>query len=157
MQKIHFLYNFLVVIATLIACAIAGEFYLSTLLLLLPVYYFAYVIYLAASYRKKAARSAFRQQWLWLLPASFLIYIAAFAAAVIIWRQIDRSVAVEIENIPPCATHENCSEAVVLTYHHLLEKRFFLTRDNRCVHLRSPAYALVKSEHDYCQRAGEKP
>ena len=59
MQKIHFLYNFIIVLAALITCAIVGEFYLSTLLIMLPVYYLAYAVYLAVNYRKMANRAAF--------------------------------------------------------------------------------------------------
>ena len=118
MQKKHLIFNFLIILAALITCAIAGEFYLSTLLLMLPVYYLAYAIYLALNYRK--------------LPfISFLIYLVAFAASFALYRQIERTVATEIEKIPVCAVDEDCSEAVVLTYRQILEKRFFLTRDNR--------------------------
>ena len=85
-----------------------------------------------------------------MLVISFLIYLVAFAASFTFYRQIERTVATEIEKIPVCAVDEDCSEAVVLTYRQILEKRFFLTRDNRCVRLRSPGYALVKTELEYC-------
>ena len=150
MQKKHLIFNFLIILATLITCAIAGEFYLSTLLLMLPVYYLAYAIYLALNYRKHPYRNTYNKK-LFLLPlASFLIYLVAFAASFTLYRQIEHTVATEIEKIPVCAVDEDCSEAVVLTYRQILEKRFFLTRDNRCVRLRSPGYALVKTELEYC-------
>ena len=135
MQKKHLIFNFLIILAALITCAIAGEFYLSTLLLMLPVYYLAYAIYLALNYRKPPYRNTYNKK-LFLLPfISFLIYLVAFAASFALYRQIERTVATEI---------------VVLTYRQILEKRFFLTRDNRCVRLRSPGYALVKTELEYC-------
>jgi len=150
MQKKHLIFNFLIILAALITCAIAGEFYLSTLLLMLPVYYIAYAIYLALNYRKHPYRNTYNKK-LFLLPfISFLIYLVAFAASFTFYRQIERTVATEIEKIPVCAVDEDCSEAVVLTYRQILEKRFFLTRDNRCVRLRSPGYALVKTELEYC-------
>jgi len=74
MQKIHFLYNFIIVLAALITCAIVGEFYLSTLLIMLPVYYLAYAVYLAVNYRKMANRAAFPFKGLRLLFASFVIF-----------------------------------------------------------------------------------
>ena len=117
---------------------------------MLPVYYIAYAIYLALNYRKHPYRNTYNKK-LFLLPlASFLIYLVAFAASFTFYRQIERTVATEIEKIPVCAVDEDCSEAVVLTYRQILEKRFFLTRDNRCVRLRSPGYALVKTELEYC-------
>ena len=120
------------------------------MLLMLPVYYIAYAIYLALNYRKPPYRNTYNKK-LFLLPlASFLIYLVAFAASFTLYRQIERTVATEIEKIPVCAVDEDCSEAVVLTYRQILEKRFFLTRDNRCVRLRSPGYALVKTELEYC-------
>ncbi|MFC2503518.1 MAG: hypothetical protein ACFN4D_05660 [Cardiobacterium sp.] len=151
MQKIHFLYNFIIVLAALITCAIAGEFYLSTLLIMLPVYYLAYVVYLTVNYRKMANRAAFPFKGLRLLLASFVIYLAAFAATLFIYQRINQTVATEMQQIEPCPVHGDCSTAVVLTYRNILEKRFFLTRDNRCIHLRSPGYALVKTELDYCR------
>ena len=151
MQKIHFLYNFIIVLAALITCAIAGEFYLSTLLIMLPVYYLAYAVYLAVNYRKMANRAAFPFKGLLLLFASFVIYLAAIAASLFIYQRINQTVAAEMQQIEPCPVNGDCSAAAVLTYRNILEKRFFLTRDNRCVHLRSPGYALVKTELDYCR------
>ena len=151
MQKIHFLYNFIIVLAALITCAIVGEFYLSTLLIMLPVYYLAYAVYLATNYRKMANRAAFPFKGLRFLLASFVIYLAAFTATLVIYQRINQTVATEMQQIEPCPVNGDCSAAVVLTYRNILEKRFFLTRDNRCVHLRSPGYALVKTELDYCR------
>ena len=157
MQKKHFILNFIIVLAVLISCAIAGEFYLSTLLLMLPVYYLAYAIYLAIYYRqRKKYNGIYPKKLFWIPLTSFLIYLAALAASFIIYQQIERTVATEIEKIPVCAVDEDCSEAVVLTYRQILEKRFFLTRDNRCVRLRSPGYALVKSALEYCQPENRK-
>ena len=88
MQKKHLIFNFLIILAALITCAIAGEFYLSTLLLMLPVYYLAYAIYLALNYRKHPYRNTYNKK-LFLLPlASFLIYLVAFAASFTLYRQI---------------------------------------------------------------------
>ena len=156
MQKKPFILNFIIILAALISCAMAGEFYLSTLLLMLPVYYLAYAIYLALNYRQRSYHSTYNKKLFWIPLASFLLYLIALAASYTIYWQIERDVAAEIQKIPVCAVNEDCSEAVVVTYHQLLEKRFFLTRDNRCVRLRSPGYALVKSALEYCQPENRK-
>lgn len=150
MQHKHFLLNLVIAAAALTGAALGGEFYLSTLLLLYPVYLLAFAIYLAIRYR----RAPYPKTLLHYPLVSLLLYLLTLAFAWRTYHAIDRLAAARIGEFPVCPAGETCAPQVI-RYHHYLDKHYIYERDSDCVTLRSPAYAFVKSETRHCRNAAK--
>ena len=64
--------------------------------------------------------------------------------------------AARVAAFPVCPAGETCAPQAI-QYRHYLDRHYIYERDDRCVTLRSPGYALIKANLHHCHNEGTPP